>query len=885
MRRVRAWSLRFAGLFRKERRDREMAEEFESHLQMHIEDYVRSGMNPSEARRQALIKLGGVEQTKEKYRDQRGIPWFETLLQDIRFGLRMLRKNPGFTAVAVVTLALGIGATTIGFSVIYAVLINPYPYQGADRIVHLHVFDKTAFLYDLTLSGGQFREFQQAKALDGAIAMDRWHMSRTGIDLPESVTAGKLSPNAFAFFGVPALLGREFSPEDAQDPEDPQKVVILSYGYWKSHYGSQSNILGQNLQLDHQNYEVIGVTPKRFGWWDCDVYLPLRLSQDPNRVAMVFARVKPGISYPVAEQELQQLVETLARQTPDHFPPDFKIHLQRLNDIAVGKFSSTLVALFLAVSLLLVIGCANISILLLARGTIRNRELAIRAAIGASRGRIVRQLLAESITLSIAGSLIGVFLAYHGVDFVSENLPQGTFPREASFQLSIPVLFFSTGLAVLTGILFGLWPALQFSDPQLSQIMQSSSRKLTGSTGSSQSHRVLIASQVSLTVVLLTAAGASVKTLYSLVHTTLGYDPHSVVSIYVPLSDDGTRSKWEDRVNYYDQIREKISTTAGVVSVAISTTFLPPVSTNKSSLEIQGTSLSDRQVITLQEISPEYFSVLRIALLQGRSWTVSETLHAAHEAIVNASMARRYWPDSNPVGQRIHLDALKPRSTWMLAAPGNDGWVQVVGVVADTPNNGLSDPVSPTAYVPYTLVVPDGFLLVIRTKGNPLSVVHAVREQIHTVDADQVVNEVRTAEQLLDSGGWGRERFTASLFIAFGFLGLALAAVGLYSVISYLVSQKAHEIGIRMALGARGSDIVRMVMKSYLATVAAGLCFGLLTSIALSQLLARWTEDSVRDPMLLIAIVLIVLSATCFASLFPAWRSVRVDPMVALRHE
>jgi predicted permease len=885
MRRLRAWCLRFAALFHKERRDHELAEELESHLQMHIEENLRSGMNPAEARRQALIKLGGIEQAKEKYRDQRGIPWFETLLQDLRFGLRMLRKNPGFTAVAVLTLALGIGATTIGFSVIYAVLINPYPYEGADRIVHLHVFDKTAFLYDLTLSGGQFREFQQANALDGAIAMDRWHMSRTGIDLPESVTAGKLSPNAFGFFGVPALLGREFSPEDARDPSDPQKVVVLSYGYWKAHYGSQSNILGQNLELDHENFEIIGVTPKRFAWWDCDVYLPLKLSQDPKRVAMVFARIKPGISYPVAEQELQQLVETLARQTPDNFPPDFKIHLQRLNDIAVGKFSGTLVALFLGVSLLLVIGCANVSILLLARGTIRNRELAIRAAIGASRGRIVRQLLAESTTLSLAGSLFGVFLAYYGVDFVSQQLPQGTFPHEAAFQLSIPVLFFSTALAVLTGILFGLWPALQFSDPQLSQIMQSSSRKLTGSTGSSRSHNALIAGQVSLTVVLLTAAGASVKTLYSLVHTRLGYDPHNVVSIYVPLSDNGSRSKWQDRVNYYEQIRQKVSSTPGVVSVAIATTLLPPVSPSKSSVDIQGSSLQERQIISLQEISPEYFSTLRIAQLQGRLWTESETLHAAHVAIVDASMARRYWPDSNPVGQRIHLDALKPRVTWMRAAPGNDGWVQVVGVVVDTPNNGLRDPVSPTVYVPYTLVVPDGFLLVIKTKGNPLSVVRTLREQIHTVDADQVVNEVRTADQMLDSEGWGRERFTASLFIAFGFLGLALAAAGLYSVVSYVVSQKPHEIGIRMALGATGNDIVRMVMKSSLVTVAAGLFFGLLTSIALSQLLAHWTEESGRDPILLIAIVLIVLSATSFASLLPAWRTVRIDPAVALHHE
>ena len=685
----------------------ELSDEIQQHLEEKIAELVESGTPRGEAARAARREFGNVTRIEERSREVWGWTVIETLVADVRFGLRQFRRNPTVTLVAVLSLALGIGATTVVFSVIYAVLINPYPYKGADRMAHVHIFDKTAFVTDLVLSSAQFQQFKNNPALDGAVAVDQWTMAVTGGDLPESVSADYLSFNAFDVFGVPPLLGREFSEVDTKDALHPANVVVLSYPYWKTHYGGSAGVVGKSLQLDHANYTIIGVLPKRFAWWPSgDLYFPLRFSPDPNRTAMVFVRIRPGVTYPAAQAELQASINELAKQTPQHFPKDFRVQLVRLNDIFVGPFAGTLFILFGAVGLLLIVGCANVSILLLARGVARKHELAVRAAVGARRTRIVRQLLTESMALSLAGGSLGIVVAYGGVGLVARLLPSHTFPGEASFQVNLPVLLFATSLATLTGIIFGLWPALRFSDPPLSSVLQASSRRLAGSAGSIGTHNVLIAGQVSLILVLMAGAGATVRSLYRLVHSPLGYDPSNVGCITIPLRDD-THVQWEDRVAYYDQIRQKAQSTPGILSVAIEQTYLPPVSMYKTSGEIRGAS-DGAKIVTLQQVSPEYFSTLRIPLLGGRLWAQSETLHGAHVGVVNLAMANHYWPKGDAIGQMVHLDALRSRTKWTLAAPGNDGWVQIVGVVGDTPNNGLSDPVSPAVYVPYTLVLADG---------------------------------------------------------------------------------------------------------------------------------------------------------------------------------
>lgn len=867
-------------LFRR-RIYRDLSAEIQQHLEERVEELVAIGMPRQEAVYAARCEFGNVARIEEKSRNVWTGALLDNRIADLRFGLRQFRRNPGFTLAVSLSLALGIAATTVIFSVVYAVLLNPYPYQGADRMVHVHVFDKTAFLTDLLLSSSQFQQLQKNPLLDGAIAMDQADMAETGGDLPESVSAGHLSPNAFDYFGVPALLGREFSPEDATDRSHPSNVAVLSYQYWQGHYGGQPDVLGKTVQLNRENYTIIGVLPKRFAWWGCDVYLPLPYSPDPDRTAMVFVRIKPETRLEAAQTALQASIQDFAKETPQHFPRDFRIGLVPLNDIFVGSFAGTIYVIFGAVSLLLIIGCANVSILLLAQAATRKHELAVRAALGAGRGRIVGQLMTESIMLALAGGLLGTLIAYGGTKLIPRFLPEGTFPAEASFQLSLPVFLFSQMVVFFTGIAFGVWPAIEVSRPLLKRLLPSS-RGLTFSQSTRHGHEFLIAGQLALTLALLSAAGATSHTLYRLMHRPLGYDPHNVAWITVPLRD-GSYTSWHKRVAYYNQVREKVADIPGVDSVAIGYSWLPPVSHYSTSAEIPGSTIGMSQLVTMQQISPEYFSTLGISLLRGRLWTQTETLQGAHLAIVNATMAQHYWPNGDPIGHMIHLDELRPRTTWMLAAPGNNEWVQVVGVVTDTPNNGLREPVSPAVYVPYTLVTNDGFDLIMRTRGNPLGFVRQIRERIHDVDGDQMVNAMTTAEQRLDSEGWARERFVAGLFVSFAFIALALGAFGLYSGASYVVAQRKHEFGIRMALGANRSDVLRSAFRSSGATVFFGLVGGIALSFVVARVLESRIHSDMRDPLVLAGVAFVMLVVTSLASLVPASRAARIDPMEVLR--
>ena len=553
-----------------------------------------------------------------------------------------------------------------------------------------------------------------------------------------------------------------------------------------------------------------------------------------------------------------------------------------LNDIFVGSFSGTIYVLLGAVSLLLVIGCANVSILLLVRGESRTHELAVRAAIGGSRQRILAQLLTESVALALAGGVVGVLLAVAGSRLIPRFLPEGTFPGEAAFGLTIPVLVASAILAALSGIVSGAWPAVRLSNPRLNELLQLGNRTLTSNKRAKRSHDILIAGQVALTLVLLAAAGATVRSLHELMHKPLGYDPHNVAELTVPLRD-GTYTDWQKRNAYYAQIREDVARIPGVQSAAIAGTWLPPVSHERSSAQIRGWSNNENQAVTIQEVSAEYFSTLRIGLLQGRFWTESETLDGQPLAMTNATMAHRYWPKGDSLGQMVHLDELKAPNSWNFQAPRNDGWVQIVGVVSDTPNDGLRDPVLPTVYVPFTLVIGISYDVVVRTQGNPLSFVRSIRERVHRRDADQMTLEMHTAEEQLNSQGFARERFVSTVFLAFAFLGLSLGAVGLYSVASYIVARRTHEFGLRIALGADRADVLRAVLRSLLPTVVTGVAFGLSINLAAAKLAEHWIDGNVHDPWMLATITFIAVSVTLLASLRPASRAARIDPMDVLR--
>jgi putative ABC transport system permease protein len=865
----------------RRRLEQELFAEMQQHLDEAVEELIREGMPREQAVHCSRRQFGNVALIHQQAREVWVWPWIENRAADLSFAFRQMHRDLWYSTIAGSSLALGIGATAIIFSVVYSVLINPYPYRDADRMVHIHIFDHDAFLTDLLLSSSQFHRFQDARVLDGAIAMDQAPMAETGGELPESVLAGHLSANAFQFFGVPPLWGREFTPQDAADSSHPASVAVLSYHYWKKRFAGQPSVLGKVLQLNRENYTVIGVLPPRFAWWSCDVYTPLAYSPDPDRTAMVFARIKPGVDMRVAQRELQASIQTIADETPKHFPRELKVGLVPLNDIFVGSFAGTIYVLLGGVFLLLVIGCANVSILLLARGRSRTHELAIRSAIGATRRRILGQLLTESVALAMTGGVLGTLLAVGGSQLIPRFLPEGTFPGEATFGMSAPVILASTILALLSGVVFGAWPAARLSSPRLGKCLQLATRSLTSSKSAKRSHDMLVAGQVAMTLVLLAAAGATVRSLYGLIHKPLGYDPHNVAWLTLPLRD-GTYTSWEKRVRYYTQLREDVARLPGIQSAAIGYTFLPPLSLFRSGAEIRGRS-DENRMVTIQQVSAEYFATLRIAVLQGRLWTGSEALEAAPLALINETMAHRDWPNHDAMGQMVHLDELKGRTSWVLESPQNRGWVQIIGVVADTPNDGLQEPVLPAVYVPYTLVVNDAVDLVVRTEGDPLLLAQSIREQIHRLDRDQMTEEVNTAEERLDAEGLARERFVAMVFLAFAFLGLSLGCLGLYSVASYTVSRRMREFALRIALGAHRADLVLAVLRSIVLTVLTGVTAGLLINLAVAKATEPWIGGNVRDPWMLAGMSFLAVLLTILASLGPAMRAAGIDPMDVLR--
>jgi predicted permease len=812
----------------------------------------------------------------------------QTFLQDFRFSLRQLRKKLGFTFTAVISLALGIGATTAVFSVVYAVLMNPYPYANPDRMVHMRLSDKSQQGMGFGLTGAQWQQIRKSPVVEDAFMEDDWSLTVTGHDLPEDVQGVYLSSNAFNFFGVPPALGRGLIPSDAIDGQEPQPVAVLSYKFWRRHFNADPAVLGKTLQLVRKNYTIVGVAASRFTWGDGDVYLPQKVTQDPTKAFYVGIRLKPGVTHEAANAALQPLIEQFAKETPKHFPTShFQFHVVGLNEQFVHELGGTLSLLFSAVALLLAIGCGNVSILLLARGTARQHEMAIRTAIGASRGRIIRQLLTEALLLSLTGAALGVLLAYRALAIIIALLPKYSFPHEAAIQINLPVLAFSVGLALFTGILFGLWPALQLSRPEVSQVMQSSTRKIVGMVRGNTTHGVLTGAQVALTLVMLAGAGAAMEGFLRLIHTPLGYDPHKVMSVGIPVHD-GAYPTWEARKAYFEQLRNRASTVPGVSMAAISSNATPPSNGWQTAIEILGQLPRDEQKVRVNFVSPGYFPLLRIPLAQGRIWDESENHNAAHVAVINQTMARLYFPAGDAIGHSLKVPDMKDEPPYTEAAPGAPGsWLQIVGVIADKRDDGLRNPILPEIFVPYTLSMRVWTQILVRSEVPPLSLLHAIGVQVNTIDPDQQINgQVEDLDHwITGQQEYEQEHLVAWLFGSFALLALALAAVGLYSVVSYSVAQRTNEFGIRMALGAQRTHVLRIVFSSTVVSVGSGIVVGMLLTLALSRVLSQWAQGSSRDPLVLLAVTFLLSLVAVIACSAPARRAVKVDPMTALRYE
>ena len=670
-----------------------------------------------------------------------------SLLSDLRYAAREVRNRPSFTLTAVLSLALGIAATSAVFSVIYAVLLDPFPYPGANRMMEIRLTDKSGQDRFSGLNGPEIQLLRQTKSLESVVALGGWNLTTTDGDLPEDVRGMDISPEAPNHWDSTAMMGRWLIPSDAPFGQDAQAVVVLSYPFWQRYYLGDPNVVGRTLQLVHKPYKIVGVMGPRFRWGEGDVYLPLKLTNDPRQILRRFAQTKAG-RYSRPGERGASAASRSVRQANAHALSHRYVPRKsaQYHEIYARPLGPILYLLLGAVGSLLLIGCGNVSILLLARGTERQHELAVRAAVGASRWQMIRQLLTESLSIAVAGTLLGVLLAWKSLAFITAWLPKNAFAAESVIKMNVPVLLFSIALACATTIVFGLWPALQLSRPDLARLMQSSTRRISGSARARRTHSLMVGAQVALTLLMVTAASAAGKGFLKLVKADLGYDPHFVMSVPIPIHEN-THNSWKERSEYFDQLRARLASMPEVAMAAISTNATPPSNGNDNRFEIMGINDGEKHEARLNLVSPEYFPLLHIPLAQGRLWDHAETMRGATVAVINQTMARQYWPNGNALGQRLRTSGLKAEPLYAPAAPGSDDWLQIIGVVADVRDDGLRNPIKPAVYIPYTLKMWMFTQVLVRTHIPPLSVLRDIRAQIVQVDPDQqVISDVRDLE-------------------------------------------------------------------------------------------------------------------------------------------
>jgi predicted permease len=882
----------------------DVEEEFRSTLEAYQEDLIRQGLPEEKARRKARIDLGRPAAQNETYRDAIGLRVFDELGGDIRYGLRALRRNPGFAAVAVLSLALGIGATTAMFSLIYAVLLYPFPYAGADRIMNSVLIDKQRpdeWTW-ITLSKAQLDHVRLAAPVDSALGFNNSHMEITGGALPEDIWGIYLTENAGTFFGVRPLLGRNIEPSDAEN--GGRAVVVLNYRFWQRHFGSDPHVIGRTLEIDHARYTIVGVMPRSFAFNDLtgvgDVYLPGRLMQSHANVPGVgyvpWIRLRPHVTLAAANAALEPIVRQFAEH-PERIPDRLHLALEPLIVTFQEESSRTLTLLLAGVVLLLIIGCANCSILLLARGRSRQHELAIRSAIGAGRWRIVRQLLVEAVVISSTGAILGVAASYW-LARLPLSLSPDSFPAESVIRINAPILAFSVALALLCGILFGLAPALRLSRHDTGRMLPG---RQTGVVAAPAKHRwsFLIAAQVALTLLLMATAGTALRGFLQLRQMTLGYDPASVMKLGITLHtrDSG---EWrriqsrEARTAYIEQIREKIASVPGVSTVAVGIDATPPYVDAcmgaKSAFDIDGTRDGEQPQACVMLVDLRYFAALRIARLQGRIWNADENARGDFIAVVNHAFAARYFSSSNALGRQLRIPGLTPQNRYAVTSAQSTAWREIVGVVGDARNGGVDRPVVPAIYLPYAAMMPSYAQFFVRTRGDPLTYLHSLRVAITSVASDQQIsngafNGSFTLNEAIERDAqYVRQRLFSILFGVFSAMALAVALAGSFSVVAYSGVQRQTEFGIRLALGAPRAHVLWIAARIALVSAGAGILIGLTLDSFLGAVLAHWMQNAFAAGNLFAAAALLALSALP-ACLLPARHAIAVPPAEALRNE
>jgi predicted permease len=877
---VRRFWQRVFGHFRKKQVEGEMEVEMRFHLDMETAENIRRGMSADEARRAARHVFGGVEQTKEFYRDVARFRWLEDLGQDLGFGARMLLKQPGFTLVAVLTLALGIGANTAIFTVVNAVLLRQLPYPQAERIVAvgaqfssspLNAVDDPRFLF--------WYEHQNSfEAL--AAHMGGGGVNLAGDGLPELVPAQRVSVDFFRVLGVAPVVGRSFTPEE--DRNGGAKVVVLSDALWQRRYGGDRNLIGRTIALNGRSYTVIGVLPPDFGFYNTDVFTPLSPGTSGNAGfnLEVLGRLKAGVTPARALAEMKVIGEQLRAAQPQLMRKQESVNVQPYRETLTADARPLLLILSGAVGFVLLIACANVANLQLTQAAARHREVAVRMALGAGWRRIVRQLLTEGVLLALAGAALGLLLAAWGTKLLTQLMPEGLLPRSKEISFDGRVLLFTLAAAILTGLIFALAPAWQAARVDVNSTLKESAGKGAAGAGGKRLRGALVVAEVALALVLLAGASLLARTFVNLNRVAPGFDPYHVLTFQMTLT--GQRYETIAGVSeFMERSFAKVRALPGVQTVALTNT-LPLDAQYNFPFELESTP-GQISAVQYRTITPDYFRAIGIGLKAGRLLSETDTAAAEKAVVVNEAFVKRYMADiANPLGQRVYIGKMF----------GFDQPWRIVGVVADAKQFDLQSAAPSTVFVPVLqLANAEGkfqsgqraLKFVVRTAGAPLQLSAAVRQVMLEIEPHLPLTRLRSMEQIL-ARSMAQERFNMLLVGVFAALGLLLAAIGIYGVMAYAVAQRTPEIGLRMALGAQGRDVLSLVFKHGLALTLAGLGLGLAGAVALTRLMKSYLFGvSATDPVTFASVTFLLIIVALLACFLPARRATKVDPLVALR--
>jgi putative ABC transport system permease protein len=877
--------LRLRSLFRRHRVDQDLDDELTYHLEQQIRHNTAKGMSAQDARYAALRALGGMQQIKEQCKERRRVNYIEHFLQDLRHGFRQLRRSPGFAVVAILTLALGIGANTAIFSFIDGILLKPLPWDHPEQIVR--VMEQNPKGNPNGISTMNFLDWKNQNTAFSAIAAQAGgSMALTGVDVPVQLHGIRVSASFFEIFTTQPFLGRTFAPDD--DQMGKEKVAILSHRLWESQFGSDRSIIGRTIRLDDQPYTVIGVltADSSFdrGWvdlWTPLVFGPKDMTRDFHWM-LAFARLKPGVSIELARAGMKPIVDRIAHDFPNS-NRGWGIAIDPFRQVAVDTDDRVgLLVLLAAVGAVLLIGCANLANLLLARGSQREREIAVRSAIGASRRCLIRQFFAESVLLAFLGGIVGVLLGYGLMRGITAALPPFSVPDFADVRLDLRVLLFSIGVIFVTVVLFGLAPALYGTRVDLANALKEGTRGAGSGRSRRRLQNGLIVAEVAMAFVLLSSAGLLLRSFHRLQKVDLGFDPANLLTMDLIMPAE----QYQDPsliVNYLGRMMESVRAVPGVRDVAIGTGYPFEGWGMGTRFRLDGETAEQRygHSLGVNLVSPSYFSTIGVRLLKGRVLAESDIAGGAPAAVINESAANEFFKGQDVLGKHIYIEQIVPGRH----ARGPEVPWQIVGVIANEKNNGLRDPTRSGIYLSYKQSPQPGTSLLVRGSMNPSYLVKDIQRAVANVNSNQALDDIKTMDQIKSETLAG-DALEASLVGGFAAIALLLAAIGIYGVLSYWVAQRTHEMGIRAALGAGTWQQLKLVLGTGLILTILGLVLGVAGAFGVTGLLdSLLFQVSPYDPLTLAGVAVVLAFVAIIACYIPARRATKVDPMIALRCE